>query len=378
VVEALFWFFLFLPFYAWVGYPLTLAAICPFMGRRETPEARAESVSIIVAAHDEARHVEHRVSSLLAQRHPAALEVILASDGSEDDTVARARAFADDPRLKVLDLPRRGKAAALNAAVSEARNALLLFTDVDNHWQDGTLAHLLAPFADPEVGCCVGNEQVYRAGRALSVGDRLYRRYEAWLRAAENRAGCVASADGALLALRRELFQPVPAEVTDDFFLCTCAAVAGKRIVYVEAARVYDCGVDEAAKQFRRRVRITVGGLRSLAARRELMNPLRHGFLAFALISHKLLRRLAPPLLLPLFLCNLFLWNVGAFYRLTLCAQLAAYAAGVIGLFDRRGGLPKPFRLAGFLLVTLAGMSAGLWQFLRGRRYAIWNSRQSR
>ncbi|MDR2365580.1 MAG: glycosyltransferase [Zoogloeaceae bacterium] len=371
MAEALFWFFLFLPFCAWVGYPLALAALCPFIGKRETPEAQPQSISIIVAAHDEAAHIERRLSSLLAERHPAALEVILASDGSGDNSVAIARAFAD-PRLKVLDLPRQGKAAALNAAVREARHAILVFTDVDNHWQDDTLMHLLAPFADPEVGCCAGNEQIPCAGRALSVGDRLYRRYENWLRGMENRAGCVLSADGALLALRRELFQPVPAEVTDDFFLCTCAAAAGKRVVYVEQARVHSCGVDETARQFRRRVRITVGGLQSLASRRNLMNPLRHGFLAIALICHKALRRLAPPLLPPLFLCSLMLWNAGAFYRFALIAQLFGYAFGVIGLLDRRGRLPKPFRLAGFLLVTLAGMNVGLWQFLRGRRYGLW------
>jgi len=137
-------------------------------------------------------------------------------------------------------------------------------------------------------------------GHNLSLGDSLYRHYEAWLRQAENRTGCMVSADGALLALRRELFENVPAEVNDDFFISTCAPVAGKRIVYVEDAQVLDQGVDEPGKQYRRRLRVTVGGLQSLAQRRELMNPLRHGAYAIALISHKLIRRLAPVLLLPL------------------------------------------------------------------------------
>jgi cellulose synthase/poly-beta-1,6-N-acetylglucosamine synthase-like glycosyltransferase len=371
MAAALFWVCLFLPFYAWIGYPLTLAAINLLTRKRQWLETQPQPISIIVAAHNEAAHIEQKLRTLLAQSHPAALEVILASDGSTDDTVARARALVD-PRLKVLDLPRQGKAAALNAAVSEARHAILVFTDADNRWQPDTLAHLLAPFADPEVGCTVGNEQIPHAGRALSIGDRLYRYYETWLREAENRVGCMVSAGGALLALRRELFQHVPAEVTDDFFLCTCAAVVGKRIVYVEQAQVHDFGIDEVAKQFQRRVRITVRGLQSLAVRRELMNPLRHGFLAIALICHKLLRRLAPPLLLPLFLCNLLLWNAGAFYRFTLIAQLAGYVIGVIGLLDRQGRLPKPFRLTGFMLVTLAGMSVGLWRFLCGKRYGLW------
>ena len=186
------------------------------------------------------------------------------------------------------------------------------------------------------------------------------------------------SADGALLALRRELFQNVPAEVNDDFFISTCAPVARKRIVYVPEAQVIDHGVDEAGKQFRRRQRVTVGGLQSLAQRSELLNPFKHGLYSIALISHKLIRRLAPVLLLPLLLSNFWLWQEHGFYRLSLIAQLIGYTIAIAGLLDSQHRLPKPFRLAAFLLITLAGMSLGLWQFLRGQRYAQWNPEQNR
>ncbi|MDR0735657.1 MAG: glycosyltransferase [Zoogloeaceae bacterium] len=379
MVEAIFWFCLFLPFYAWIGYPLGLAVCGLFMRPRKPPSTAhaPQPVSVIIAAHNEALHIAQKLHTLLAQDYPAEVEIIVASDGSSDDTVARARAI-DDHRIKVLDLPRQGKAAALNAAAGEASHAVLVFSDADNRWRRDTLAHLVAPFADAEVGCCVGNMRIPRAGHALSIGDLLYRRYETWLCAAENHFGCAVSANGALLALRRELFQPVPAQVNDDFFLCTCAPAAGKRSVYVAQAQVLDSGVDTVGEQFRRRVRITVGGLQSLVARRELMNPLRHGLYAVALISHKLIRRLAPLLLAPLLLLNLPLWNAGNFYRYTLAAQLTGYAVGALGLLDCKGRLPKPFRVAGFLLITLAGMNAGLWQFLCGRRYALWNPQQNR
>jgi cellulose synthase/poly-beta-1,6-N-acetylglucosamine synthase-like glycosyltransferase len=379
VAEAIFWFCLFLPLYAWVGYPFVLV-VCGLFARPRKPPPEANTpqpVSVIIAAHDEASHIAQKLHTLLSQDYLTELEIIVASDGSSDDTVALARAI-DDCRIKVLDLPRLGKAAALNAAVGKASHAILVFTDADNRWRHDTLAHLVAPFADAEVGCCVGNWQIPHAGHALSIGDRLYRHYENWLRAAENRLGCMASADGALLALRRELFQRVPTEVTDDFFLCTCAPVAGKRVVYVTQAKVLDSGVDTVGNQLRRRMRITIRGLQSLSVRRELMNPLRHGLYAIALISHKLIRRLAPILLAPLLLCNLLLWNTGDFYRFALAAQLIGYAIGVLGLLDHKGRLPKPFRVAGFLLITLVGMSVGLWQFLRGRRQALWNPQQNR
>ncbi|PHH39628.1 glycosyltransferase family 2 protein [Pseudomonas putida] len=378
MAEFIFWMCLLLPVYAYLGYPLLLTVLAPlFPAWRHSP-AEPLNISIVIAAHNEARHIEHKLRTLLAQDYqPATLQIILASDGSTDDTVACAHKVVDS-RITVLDLPRQGKAATLNAGVALATGDILVFTDADNQWSRETLGYLLAPLSDPNVGACAGHMVIPVTGGGLSVGDSLYRHYEGWLRRVENRTGCMVSADGALLALRRELFQSVPAEVNDDFFLSTCAPVAFKRIVYVPEAQVIDHGVDEADKQFRRRQRVTVGGLQSLAQRSELLNPLKHGLYSLALISHKLIRRLAPILLLPLLLSNFWLWDDHGFYRLALIAQLFGYAIALAGLLDSQHRLPKPFRLAAFLLVTLAGMSLGLWQFLRGHRYAQWNPEQNR
>lgn len=378
MAEVIFWLCLLLPFYAYVGYPLLLTLLAPLFKARRIEAARPMTVSVIIAAHNEARHIEDKLRMLLVQDYtPLGLQIILASDGSSDDTVARAQAVVD-PRIEVLDLPRRGKTATLNTAVGHATGEILVFTDADNQWASDTLGHLLAPLNDPQVGACAGHMSIPVPGNGLSLGDSLYRHYEGWLRRMENRTGCMVSADGALLALRRELLQWIPAEVNDDFFLSTCAAVGGKTIVYVESARVTDQGVDQANRQFRRRQRVTVGGLQSLAQRSELLNPLRHGLYAVALISHKLLRRLAPVLLVPLLLSNLWLWGEHGFYNLALIAQVLGYGVAIAGLLDVRHRLPKPFRLAAFVVVTLAGMSAGLWQFLRGHRYPQWTPDENR
>ncbi|MCU1752859.1 glycosyltransferase [Pseudomonas sp. 6D_7.1_Bac1] len=378
MAELIFWLCLLLPVYAYLGYPLLLTLLSPFFAARRHQSAEPMTVCIVIAAHNEARYIEEKLRTVLAQDYLAqSLHIILASDGSSDDTVACAQRV-EDSRVTVLDLPRQGKAATLNAAVALSHGEVLVFTDADNQWSTDTLRHLLAPLSDPRVGACAGHMIIPRPGKGLSLGDSLYRHYEGWLRRVENRTGCMVSADGALLALRRELFQEIPPEVNDDFFVSTCAPVAFKQIVYVPAAVVIDQGVDEADKQFRRRQRVTVGGLQSLAQRRELLNPMRHGLYALALISHKLIRRLAPILLLPLLLSNFWLWDEHAFYRLTLIGQLISYAVAIAGLLDVQHRLPKPFRLAAFLLVTLAGMSIGLWQFLRGRRYRQWNPEQNR
>ncbi|MBJ9976477.1 glycosyltransferase [Pseudomonas sp. S75] len=378
MAETLFWLCVLLPVYAWVGYPLLLTLAAPLFPRRTYGSLPAQRVSVVIAAHNEQRHIQAKLASVLNQDYRAAeLQVVVASDGSSDRTVDLARA-SDDSRVQVLDLPRLGKAGALNAAVAQCHGDILVFTDADNQWSDTTLGLLLAPFADPEVGAAAGHMVIPTPGDGLSLGDSLYRHYEAWVRQVENRTGCMVSADGALLALRRPLYQAIPPQVNDDFYISTCAPAAGKRIVYVPQAVVLDQGVDEADKQFRRRQRVTVGGLQSLAARRALLDPRRHGLYAIALISHKLIRRLAPVLLLPLLLANLCLIGQSPFYQLTLAAQALGYGAAVLGLLYPGPRRPRVLRLAAFVLVTLAGMCVGLWQFLRGHSYPQWNPDQNR
>lgn len=378
MAEFLFWASLLLPAYAWFGYPLTLWVLGRFISRPVHSGTSSLSVSIIIAAHNEAEHIQNKIRSLLAQSYAASeLEILVASDGSTDGTVLLAKAV-DDTRVRVLDLPRVGKTQALNAAVEAARYEVLVFTDADNVWTADTLVHLLTPLADAGVGCCSGTLVVHRSGSALSIGDRYYRRYEAWLRALENRIGCMVSADGALLALRRSLWQPIPDQVNDDFFLSTCAPAQGQRIVHVAEAVVLDHGLAEADKQFHRRIRVTVGGLQSLVVRRSLLNPFRYGVYALSLISHKVLRRFAPLFLLPLLLASMALWDEGVFYRFSLILQLLGYAAGLAGMLDRQGRLPRAFHLVGFFMVTLIGMLVGVLQFVRGRRYSLWNPQQSR
>lgn len=157
MAEFIFWLCLLLPVYAWLGYPLMLTLIAPlFRARRHAP-APPMNVSIIIAAHNEARHIEEKLRILLAQDYQArSLHIILASDGSTDDTVACAHKVID-PRISVLDLPRQGKAATLNAGVALSTGEILVFTDADNQWSTDTLGQLLAPLADPQVGACAGH-----------------------------------------------------------------------------------------------------------------------------------------------------------------------------------------------------------------------------
>jgi cellulose synthase/poly-beta-1,6-N-acetylglucosamine synthase-like glycosyltransferase len=359
----------------YLGYPLLILALAA--GRRVPPPpaggAPPASVSIIVCAHNEAASIGAKLRSVgAAVARRADAEILVVDDGSTDATAQIVAELAQAVPLRLMRLPRGGKAAALRQAIAVARGEILVFSDADPLWEAGTLDALLAPFADPGVGAVAGEVRSLRASAASRwrAGDALFRAYESAIRAAEDRLfGCV-SADGGLFALRAALAEPVPPDVTDDFYLSTAAVARGYRIAFRPDAAVYEVSPPGARQHLRRRIRITVRGLTGLWRRRQLLNPLRTGAYAVALLFHKLLRRLAPLLLLPLWVALLWLADEAggvAAAALFLGATVSALLLLVLPL-----PLPKWVRLPLYVAVHLFGLAAGTLLFLAGRRYTQW------
>lgn len=365
----------------YLGYPLLLLGFSAVAPRRARAAlgAMPESVSVIVCAHNEAASIGAKLRSVFAslRGRKEAIEIIVCDDGSTDATADIAAALeAESPfPFRLMRLPRGGKAAALREAIRTAAGDILVFSDADPLWDEATLGELLRPFADPSVGAVAGEVRSLRSARpgAWRAGEALFRGYESAIRAAEDRLfGCV-SADGGLFALRAELAEPVPGDVTDDFFLSTAAVVRGYRIAFQPGAAVYEVAPDGLRQHFRRRVRITVRGLTGLWRRRALLNPFRTGAYALGLLFHKLLRRLAPLLLLPLWAAMLALvLETGEPAHLALFAGLtvAAAATALILLLPLR--VPKLLRLPAYLGIHVGGLAIGTILFLTGKRYTQW------
>ncbi len=337
-------------------------------------------LSVVIAAHDEVQAIEAKLRSVLAADYPAEfVEVIVASDGSTDGTVEAA---AIDDRVRVLDLGRVGKAAALNAATAAATGDVIVFTDANSRFATDTLRNLVRPFADPEVGGVAGDQRYLPAeatgtdapDAVTTHGETGYWDLDRALKRAESAGGHVIGATGALYAVRRELVQPLPDGVTDDFTTSTGVIAQGRRLVFAPDAAVYEPVSGSAGAEFRRKVRVMTRGLRAVAFRRELLNPSEHGFYAYQLVNHKILRRLMALPLLALLVASCGSARRGPFYAAAAAGQVALYSAGAVALArpKSRIGRSRPAGMAGYFCMVNGAGALAAWHVATGHRIATW------
>jgi glycosyltransferase involved in cell wall biosynthesis len=381
MIQVLFWASLATIAYTYVGFPLVVLARAALRPRPPRAAAAEPSVSVVMAAYNEAAAIGARLDNLVGLDYPAdRIETIVASDGSDDATVEIVGRYASHG-VRVLPLERVGKAEALNAAVAEARGEILVFTDANTMFESGALRALVAPFADPEVGGAAGDQRYLPAtGRASEAGgERSYWDFDRRIKLAESLAGSTVAATGAIYAIRRELFEPVRPGVTDDFITSTAVIAQGRRLVFVPDAAAWEPVAPSNRLEYRRKVRIMTRGLRGVAARRGLLDPRRTGFYAIQLASHKILRRLMAVPLLVVALGAPLLWGEGVFYRLATIGAASVTALGAIGLGAPGSRLGRR-RLAAlpafFLLVNVASLEA-VWNLLTGRRIDRWEPRRT-
>lgn len=353
--------------YAYAGYPALVWWLARHRPHPAVRQPLRPRVSVVIAAWNEAQHIATKVEGLAQQEYPSELlEVIVACDGSRDGTpwfAERARRLWGD-RLHVLwSDEHRGKAAALDAAVAEAKGEVLVFTDARQPLSPDAITALVERFADPEVGA-VGGELVLGEGAPVGV----YWRYEAALRRLESQAGSSIGVSGALYALRRELWQPLPEEtILDDLLVPMRVRLANKRVVLEPRARAFDRAAGGAA-EFRRKVRTLSGNFQLLLIEPALLLPWRNpSWLGF--VSHKLLRLLVPYAMVVALLAAAALpdpWRLILFggqvvgYLLALARWLGA------------GERSRLARLCETVVVLNAAAVAGTFRFLRYGRRLQW------
>jgi cellulose synthase/poly-beta-1,6-N-acetylglucosamine synthase-like glycosyltransferase len=307
--------------YVLAGYPVALGFLARRRHRPVKKGSELPTVSVIIPVHNGGRFIEEKLESVFALDYPRELlEVVVVADGCTDDTEALIRRFHAGP-LRLICIPRSGKAAALNAGVSRASSEILLMTDVRQQLQPDSLRTMTACFEDSEVGV-VSGVLVFREGTCQDQADiRLYWRYESWIREKLSEIDSMFGATGPFYAIRRSLFVPLPDDILlDDVYLPMMAFLRGYRLIVEPAAQATDYPMT-SAREFARKVR-TLGGNYQLMLRLPVLLTRRNRLL-WHFLSYKL-GRLLLPWLLALLLATSFLFP-GPWSAILACLQVSFY-----------------------------------------------------
>jgi cellulose synthase/poly-beta-1,6-N-acetylglucosamine synthase-like glycosyltransferase len=365
-LEIVFWLCVGLLVHTHVTYPLSLALLAR-LRRAATEKAGTElqpKVSLIVAAHDEEAVIEQRVRNALESEYPRELlEVIVTSDGSEDRTVELARAAGAD---LVLDLSRRGKVEAQNAAVERAGGDVLAFSDANAFWHPDALTRLVARLGDAGVGYVCGQVRFTGADGANQEGA--YWRYEMAVRDLESRLGSITAGNGAIYAVRRDAYVVMPSDRGHDLCLPYAMVRRGLRAVYEPAAEAEERLAPTLGGEWERKRRM-MNRTWGVLLHDPMLSPRGYGPLyAYEMLSHRGLRYASPFLHVIAFAANVALLGEGTVYAVTLGAQLALLAAAGLGRF-----VPiLPLRAATYYVSVTASIAAGLIDRIRRGPAVTW------
>jgi cellulose synthase/poly-beta-1,6-N-acetylglucosamine synthase-like glycosyltransferase len=339
-------------------------------------------VSILIAAHNEAAVIGTRLDNLLALDYPSdRFEIVIVSDGSTDGTDAIVAGYADRG-IRLIAPGRIGKGAALEAAVAASSGDVLVFSDANSQYAPDAVRALVRPFADPTIGGVAGNQVYMREGESdgTAVGERGYWDFDRILKRAQSAAGSVTNATGAIYAIRREHFGPIPEGVTDDMLNTIRVVDHGQRLVFAEDAVAYEPVAPSGELEFRRKVRIMTRSFRALILMRRLFDPRRTGWYAVQLFWHKVMLRTAALPLIALAMVSPTLWGRGAIYKVATIGQIVCYALAVAGIALARRPIGRKAPLAVpayFTLVNIASLRA-LLNVVRGERVDRWVPRRTR
>ena len=365
--------------FAYLVYPGVIWLSAKLFGRPAAPPTAADAdlpfVSLLIAAHNEEQHIAERLENALAQDYPAdRYEVVIASDGSTDDTADIVRGYvARHPRVRLLDYAEnRGKAAVLNDAVAELRGSVVALSDANTTMRSDALRRLAGWFAQPDVGVVCGRLVLTDPTTGDNL-DSVYWKYETFLKKCESRLGALLGSNGAIYAIRRELFPAVPdGTIIDDFYIpLEAKRRSGCRIVYDTRAVASEESAPTIRDEFRRRSRIGAGGFQSIGLLWPLLAP-RHGWVAFAFLCHKVLRWVGPFLLLAALAANAAVLDTPA-GRALMLAQLGGYALAGLGRWlPARPKVFKFLRLPGMFVSMNAALFVGFFKWLFRAQSGAW------
>lgn len=357
---------------------LVLQKYFPTQPDREPAPEFIVPVSVIISCFNEETQIAAKLENTLELDYPNRhLEIIVISDGSTDRTVEVARQYENQGVRVIDEQARQGKTAVQNQAVDLARNEIIIFSDADVIYQPDAVQKLVRHFRDDSVAG-VGGEVLFTTEVEYSVSpqENLFRRYEKYIKRLENRFGNLIGFTGAIYAVRKSAYIPLPGAIISDFIESLVLAQAGYTLRYDPEAIAVESVENNYQNEYLRKMRTILRGLNGIKTIRSVLNPVKNGMLAFQVISHKLCRWGVPVFLISLFISNLFLlgspWFNGVFL-----VQILLYLFAILGwLFRTTDKKTRIFSVPFyFVIVNFAALMA-IIRFVSGKNIIAWSPKR--
>lgn len=361
-----------LVFHAYFGYPLTLRMLGVFRRNAVKKAPIDPPVTLIITACNEERRIKEKLENTIQLDYPKdRLQVLIASDGSTDQTNDIVRSYASYG-IRLLDFSeRRGKENAQKEAVSHATGEIIIFSDVATRIEPHGLKEIVSNFADPTVGCVSSADKVLgRDGKPC--GEGFYVRYEMWLREVESQVNSLVGLSGSFFAARSEVCRDFSGEMQSDFRTVLNSMRLGLRGVSDPDSIGYYQDVADNKREFDRKIRTVLRGLTVFFRNTEFLNPLRYGLFAYQYFCHKLLRWLVP-----LFLCTAIAANVvlsfqSLTYLVILIFHLAFYGIAILGWNAKTPPSRAMLKIPLYFVTVNMAIVVAWWRFLSGKRMVMW------
>ncbi len=361
--------------YIFLGYPCLVWLLARWRGR---PSLRDETyrphVEAVVIAHNEGTTIARKIDNLLSLDYPAdRLSILVVSDASDDNTCDLVR-LVDNPRVRLMHFDEKStKSACLNRAIESSKADVLLLTDCRQSLAEDVLTRLIAPLADPTVAAVSGELVFEQEGENdFSKGMDAYWRYEKFIRKCESQIGSTVGVTGAIYVLRRDAYIPIPEEtLLDDVLIPMNAVMAGQRVLFESEAYAFDIPSADPAREKRRKTRTIAGNFQLPSLSPALLNPIKNP-LWWQFVSHKMLRLIAPLLLVIALIANWFIATDHPVYMITLVVQLIVHGLVLLSLMFEGLRSFLPIRIIRAFHDMMYFTVLGAWTFIRGRQLSSW------
>ena len=336
-MKIIYWLIFGMIVYTYIGYPIVLYLWSNLFDVKRKNEGRADyawpTVSLLIAAYNEEKVISAKIENCLMLDYPKdLLHIWVASDGSSDNTNRMVKKYTEaQAHIHLLEFPRTGKSGILNQAMKLLNSEVVVFSDANTEYSADAVKRLVRHFEDPDIGCVSGRLIYRNPGETISgKGESIYWKYETALKKMESKLGYVAGANGAIYAIRRDLFEPFPPRtINDDFTLSMKIVMKGFKCVYDENAVVYEDVAPTMQSEFNRHVRDGAGHYIAVVHLLGLLNPLL-GLRSFIYWSHRIFRWMVPFLLIFLFIVNIALFDEWS-YKILFISQCIFYLVAIVG-----------------------------------------------